>query len=157
MKQSTDWPAPVGVNVTPMPHDPNSALAHLVTYHGWEPRLPEVSMIQAHRYAHGADGRPDLADQQVGHIHSGPVASTSSGQRPLTWVIVAWNVLMGIWLLYGLGTTGSQMAGCANEIYQGACEAGTTIGAGIAIGGILFLTAVVDVILGVIWAVTKKN
>lgn len=153
----TQWPTPVGINVKPMPNDPNYALAHLVADHGWEPRVAEVSMIQAHRYAHGTDGRPDLADQRLNHIHSGPIASTGGGQRPLTWVIVAWNVLMGIWLLYGLGTTGNQMASCASEVYQGACEAGTTIGAGIAIGGILFLTAVVDVILGVIWHVTKKN
>lgn len=153
----TQWPAPVGITVKPMPNDPAHALAHLVTDHGWEPRVAEVSMIQAHRYAHGIDGRPDFADSHVNHIHSGPVSSARGGTRPLTWVILAWNLLMFIWILYGLGTTGNQLSGCASEIYRDACEAGTTIGGGIAIIGILFLTAVVDVILAVIWHVTKKD
>ena len=58
-----------------MPSDANGALGHLVTHHGWEPRLAEESMIQAHRYAHGLDGRPDLADEELDHTHKvAPVA-----------------------------------------------------------------------------------
>jgi hypothetical protein len=52
-----------------MPNDPDSALAHLVTHHGWSPQPPSIEMIQAHRYAHGVDGRTDLADQNLDHVH----------------------------------------------------------------------------------------
>lgn len=78
-------------------------------------------------------------------------------QRPLTWVILGWNILMAIWIMYGIGATSSQYTDCATDAYRDACQAGTSIGAAVAIGGILFLAALVDVILGVIWMVTKKD
>jgi hypothetical protein len=139
-----------------MPTDPNSALAHLVAYHGWEPRMAEVSLIQAHRYAHGVDGRPDLADPRLDHDHAAGTGPKPK-QRPLTWVILGWNILMAIWIMYGIGATSSQYGDCAAEAYTEACQAGTSVGAAVAVGGILFLTAIVDVILGVIWMVTKKD
>lgn len=150
MSKST-WAAPA---IRPMPSDPDSALAHLVTHHGWSVQAPHIEMIQAHRFAHGVDGRPDLADTHLSHAHFQP---TRSKQRPLTWVIIGWNILMFAWIVYGIGATGSQYGDCATEAYTDACQAGTSIGAAVAIGGILFLTAVVDVILGVIWVVTKKD
>lgn len=164
MKNST---ATTSRPARPMPTTAIDALGHLVTYHGWEPAPVEASMVQAHRYAHGIDGRPDLADAHLNHTHEapsswrtpaiGPDGAAPQSRRPLTWVILGWNILMGAWILYGLFSTGSQYDNCATDTYQGACEAGTSIGAAIAIGGILFLTAIVDVILGVIWVVTKKD
>jgi hypothetical protein len=139
-----------------MPTDPNGALAHLVTHHGWEPRQAEVSMIQAHRYAHGVDGRPELADDRLDHTHAAAIGPTAK-KRPLTWVIIGWNILMGIWLAYGIGVVSKTGSNCAAEVYSDACRAGTSIGGAVAIGGILFLTAIVDVILGVIWMVTKDD
>lgn len=78
-------------------------------------------------------------------------------KRPLTWVILGWNGLMTAWIIYGIAATAHQSANCATDVYADACRAGTGVGAAVAIGGILFLTAIVDVILAVIWMVTKKD
>jgi len=77
--------------------------------------------------------------------------------RPLTGVILAWNALMAAWIVWGVFVTAHQSSNCASEVYADACRSGAGIGAAVAIGGILFLTAIVDVILGVIWMVTKKD
>jgi len=144
--------------------------AHLVDDHRWPLRSPvNGENIQAHRYAHGADGRPDLVDAGLDHTHTvpkswpapavGPPPGWVEGPpakkiRPLTGVILGWNALMATWLVYALFSTGALMGkGCVTE----ACQTGVTVGAGIAVVGILFLTAVVDVILAVIWMVTKKD
>ncbi len=76
--------------------------------------------------------------------------------RPLTWVIVVVQVLFIFWLIGGVGS-GVEDADCANQTYSDACETGTAIGAGIAFMFIVFLWAMVDVILGVIWVVTNKS
>ena len=75
------------------------------------------------------------------------------GWSLLTWGILGWNVLMLAWICYALVGAGGVMNDCVTD----ACETGATIGTGIVVVGILFLTAVVDVILAVIWVVTKKD
>lgn len=76
--------------------------------------------------------------------------------RPLSWVILGWNALMLVWLVSGLASTADN---CADEFGSAreACEAGTAVGAGIGIAFILFIAALGNVILGVIWLVTKKS
>jgi len=79
--------------------------------------------------------------------------------RFMTWLILAFNVLMACWLIFGVGGAVND-ADCASEATQSArdaCEAGTAIGAGV--GGILIfvLWALGDVILGVIWLVTRST
>lgn len=76
--------------------------------------------------------------------------------RPLTWIIVAVQILFVIWVIAGVGTA-ADTSDCAGQEYQDACEAGSAIGAGLGFIMILFLWALVDVILGVIWVVTNKN
>lgn len=76
--------------------------------------------------------------------------------RPLTWVIVVWNVLMAVWLV---STLASGADTCSDEFgsARDACEAGAAVGGGIAVAFVLFVAAMGDVILGVIWTATKKN
>lgn len=76
--------------------------------------------------------------------------------RPLTWVILAVQVLFVIWLIVGLNSVASDTS-CSNDEYSDACRAGEAIGAGIGIGLIIFLWALIDVILGVVWMVTNKS
>jgi len=85
--------------------------------------------------------------------------------RKLTWAIIIFNVLMLVWIVGG-SISAANSADCAAQTgsaylsatdAQDACEAGTAIGAGIAVFGLLFLTMMVDVILGVVWLVTRKN
>lgn len=54
----------------PFPTDSAEIVGHLVAVHGWEPVPFDPTMVQAHRFAHGVDGRPDLADEHLGHTHS---------------------------------------------------------------------------------------
>jgi hypothetical protein len=74
--------------------------------------------------------------------------------RPLTWFILAVQVLFIVWLIAGVNSASDT---CSNDQYSDACRAGEAIGMGIGIGLVLFLWALVDVILGVIWLVTNKS
>src|SRR5689334_17902165 len=74
--------------------------------------------------------------------------------RPLTWVILAVQVLFVIWIVAG---TNSASDNCSTNEYSDACRAGAAVGTAIGIGLIIFLWALVDVILGVIWLVTNKG
>lgn len=86
-----------------------------------------------------------------------PAPPRSAKDRPLTWVILGWNMLMFAWIAYGVVATGKGVSDCSVETYADACATGTSLGGGLAIIGILFLTMLVDVILAVIWHVTKKE
>lgn len=76
--------------------------------------------------------------------------------RPFTWVIVVINVLFLIWIIAGLSGAANN---CNNEVGQAkrACEAGTAVGASIGVGIIVFFWAFVDVILGILWLVTRPK
>jgi hypothetical protein len=74
--------------------------------------------------------------------------------RPLTWVILAVQVLFVIWIIAGVNDASNS---CPKDQYSDACQAGAAIGTGIGIGLIIFLWALIDVILGVIWVVTNKS
>lgn len=86
----------------------------------------------------------------------GPPSSGRSGWRPMTWVVLAFNVLMVVWI--GAGLVGVS-DNCADEVGSAleACEAGTAIGASIGVAFLVMLWALGDVILGVIWLVTRKS
>lgn len=73
--------------------------------------------------------------------------------RKLTWVILAWNVLMVVWLVTGLASTTDT---CEGVEFQEACQSGADVGTAIGVGFILFVAAAGDVILGVIWFVTNR-
>lgn len=76
--------------------------------------------------------------------------------RPFTWVILIINVLFLVWIIAGVAGVAGE---CANEvgIDRDACEAGTAVGATIGVGIIIGLWAFVDVILGVLWLITKPK
>jgi hypothetical protein len=74
--------------------------------------------------------------------------------RPLTWVILAVQVLFIIWIVAGANSASDS---CSTDEYSDACRAGQAIGMAIGMGLIIFLWALVDVILGVIWLVTNKS
>ena len=79
--------------------------------------------------------------------------------RPFTWAVLIVNLLFLIWLIGGIGS-GVNEADCEQEATRAlrdACEAGTAVGAGIAAGFIIFLWALVDIILGVVWLVTNRG
>src|SRR5688572_4862010 len=96
----TMWNRPV----SPMPHDAVHALAHLNAAHGWRQSVADPGMIQAHRYAHGIDGRPDLIDAQLNHEHGAP---SSTALKSWAWVAAAVPVLFLVGFLAASGNAES--------------------------------------------------
>lgn len=76
--------------------------------------------------------------------------------RPLTVVVLIFNVLMAVWLISGLAGVADNCEGEVGSALE-ACEAGTAIGAGLGVAFIVFVWVAGDVILGVIWLVTRKS
>jgi hypothetical protein len=61
-----------------------------------------------------------------------------------------------VWAIVGLGSVADDCAGLSGEARE-LCDSGTGVGASIGIGMILFLRAMVDVILGVVWLATNRK
>lgn len=78
-------------------------------------------------------------------------------RRPLTWVILGWNALMAVWLVVGVvGAANSTNKDCVGQ-FADSCKSGAAIGTGIGIFLILGIAAFGDMILGVIWLVTRRQ
>ena len=75
--------------------------------------------------------------------------------RKMSWVILAWNALMVIWIIVGLAAA-HNTANCGS-LSQQACQDATNVGAGIGVMALVFLWLVVDVLLAIIWLVTKPR
>lgn len=76
--------------------------------------------------------------------------------RPFTWVILVINALFLAWLISGVVSASGNCAGMRGQDLQ-ACQAGTAVGAGIGVAIIVLFWALVDVILGVLWLVTRSR
>jgi len=77
--------------------------------------------------------------------------------RPLSWVIIVINILFAIWLFGGVGSAVSDSCTGMTGDDLTACQAGSAIGAGIGGFIIMVLWVMVDIILLVIFLVTKKK
>jgi len=76
--------------------------------------------------------------------------------RPFTWVILAVNALFVFWIFGGADSASKNCDGQTGDSLT-TCQAGTAIGAGIGIFMILVLWVLVDIILLVIWLITRKK
>lgn len=76
--------------------------------------------------------------------------------RVFTWVILAVNLLFLIWVISGTSSASSNCNGLTGRALSD-CQAGTAVGASIGIGLIIVLWGFVDVILGVLWLVTRPK
>jgi hypothetical protein len=76
--------------------------------------------------------------------------------RPLSWVIIAVNVLFLWSLLTGVGSNATSCDGLSGDSLS-ACQAGTAIGTGIGVLMLIVLWAFIDIILLVIFLVTNKK
>lgn len=76
--------------------------------------------------------------------------------RIFTWVILVINILFLVWVIAGGSSTANNCNGLTGQELD-VCQAGTAVGASIGIGIIIFLWALVDVILGVLWLVTRPR
>lgn len=76
------------------------------------------------------------------------------GWRPFTWVILAFNLIMLIWVIVGASTHKSCHGLTGDALTN--CQAGE-VGTGIGVGLIILLWALGDIILGVLWLITKPH
>lgn len=76
--------------------------------------------------------------------------------RKMTWVILAWNVLMVVWIIAGVASA-THNPSCAHTAVLGAktCQNATDAGAGIGVSVLVVLWVLGDIILGVLWLVTR--
>ena len=74
--------------------------------------------------------------------------------RPMTWVILAMNGLLLLWFVAGASTDSGK--DCVGE-FADACRAGGQAGKGIALVLIIFVAAALNLIMGVIWLVTRGS
>ena len=76
--------------------------------------------------------------------------------RPLSWVIIAINLLFLFGTISGVSETTKSCEGLTGDDLS-ICQAGTAIGAGIGVGIILFFWVLIDLILLIVWLVSNKN
>lgn len=111
------------------------------------------------------------------------MAVKGPGWRKMTWVVLAWNALCLVWLLAGVASVSDTTQDCAAQHptvpdnpaaslsaraaqaeanvralnLREACETGTAVGASLGAAVIVFVWAAGDVILGVVWLVTRPK
>ncbi len=74
--------------------------------------------------------------------------------RFFTWFILAVNLLFLIWIIAGVG--GSADTPCEG-LDPEACEAARAVGTGIGVSLIVAFWVAADVILGVLWLITRRK
>ena len=76
--------------------------------------------------------------------------------RPFTWVILVVDLLFLIWLITALVGTSDSCSG-ESELAKAVCDTLSTVGATIGAALIVSLWGFVNVILGVLWLVTRQG
>jgi len=76
--------------------------------------------------------------------------------RPFTWVIIVTNIIFVWWIIAGVGATSENCGGLTGDDLS-LCEGATAVGAGIGAFMIIVLWVLVDIILLVLWLVTRKK
>ncbi|MFJ3665360.1 hypothetical protein ACIPSE_02780 [Streptomyces sp. NPDC090106] len=71
----------------------------------------------------------------------------------MTWVVLAFNLLMLLWLIAGINGASGEGDSCVDQLCEDANDVGTAIGVGV----ILFVWATGAVILGVVRMVTNRS
>ncbi len=74
--------------------------------------------------------------------------------RIFTWVVVAFNVIMLIWIITGAASVSHSPC---HDLSTQTCTAAREVGGGIAVAALIALWVAGDVILGVIWMVTRPR
>lgn len=76
--------------------------------------------------------------------------------RPFTWVMLVINVLFLIWIIVGIAGASGTPEDCGTLSAE-ACNAAEGVGTAIGAGLIIGLWVAADVILGVLWLITRPK
>jgi hypothetical protein len=74
--------------------------------------------------------------------------------RPFSWVILVINILFLVWIIAGIASSSPSDCG---SLTAKQCSDATAVGTGIGVALIIVFWAFVDVILGVVWLVTRPR
>ncbi len=72
-----------------------------------------------------------------------------------TWFILAVNVIFLIWIIVGINA--GQSGSCDPAVNPQDCETAKDVGTTVGVALIVFFWAAVDVVLGVIWLITRRS
>ena len=75
--------------------------------------------------------------------------------RVFTWVIVVVNVLFLIWIVTAIAGAGSTKD--CGSLSASSCQDATAAGTAIGVGLIIVFLAFVDIVLGILWLVTRPK
>jgi len=76
--------------------------------------------------------------------------------RIFSYVILAVNLLFLIWIIAGVAGSSGHATDCGT-LDQSTCDAARNVGTSIGVGIVIGLWVAVDVILGIIWLVTRSS
>jgi hypothetical protein len=79
--------------------------------------------------------------------------------RVFTWIILVINALFLIWVITGIASSSNAVAACHADQYLSKedCQNATGLGAGIGVAAVVAFWAFTDVILGVVWLITRPK
>jgi len=78
------------------------------------------------------------------------------GWRIFTYVILAFNLLMLVWVIVGAASASGTPSDCGT-LDAATCNSASDAGTAIGVGLLIVLWALGDVILGVLWLVTRPR
>jgi hypothetical protein len=78
------------------------------------------------------------------------------GWRIFSYVILAFNVLMLVWVIAGAASNSGHATNCGS-LDQQTCDSATHAGTAIGVGILIVFWALLDVILAVLWLVTNRK
>jgi hypothetical protein len=76
--------------------------------------------------------------------------------RPFTWIIVVVNVVFLLWIVSTFAGASDSCSGESGQV-KDVCETLATVGASIGVALVALVWALADVILGVLWLVTRQG
>jgi uncharacterized membrane protein len=76
--------------------------------------------------------------------------------RKMTWALIGWTVLMGIWIVAGAATASGDATNCGT-LSQKACNDASNVGTGIGVALLVFLWGFGFVILSLVWFMTRPK
>ena len=77
--------------------------------------------------------------------------------RIFTWIILAINALFLVWIIVGAASRPAATNTTCNSLDLQTCQAASDVGTAIGVGLIIGLWVAADVILGILWLITKPK
>lgn len=79
--------------------------------------------------------------------------------RKMTWVLVAWTVLIAVWVFSAGASSGDTVDECVAEgiLTRQECQDATDVGTGLGVFLILVFGAIVFMALGLVWFMTRPK